>query len=316
VNGPDPGRIREGEAESTLRLEELALELREANYQLLRSALRKEEWAEEIEGERRTLERINQELERRVVERTAALERTNEALTAEIAERERVEQARRELLHQLIQTEEQERRRISRELHDQLGQQLTALLLGLRAARNEAENAALAERLRSLERLAGETARDVQSLAVELRPPALDTLGLVAALQSHLDEWSTRHGIEYDFHARGLRGTRLSRDVETTLYRVIQEALTNVVKHARARRVGLLLERRVGTAQAILEDDGAGFDVDRVLASPETARRLGVRGMRERLALVGGDLEIESTPGSGTTLYARVPVLEGEQPEA
>ena len=168
------------------------------------------------------------------------------------------------------------------------------------------------ERLQGLERLAAETARDVQSMAVELRPPALDSLGLVAALQNHLEDWSARHGTEHDFQARGLAGLRLSREIETTLYRVVQEGLTNVLKHAGATHVGVILELRDGLVRVVLEDDGGGFDVEQVLGSPGKAQRLGVRGMRERVALLGGELEIESSPGRGTTLYVRVPVPAGE----
>jgi signal transduction histidine kinase len=157
VSELDRGTSRAPKAESVRRLEEMAAQLRQANEQLLRAALREQEWAEEVEAARRALEQANRELERRVAERTADLERTNRALAAEIAERERAEQARGELLQQLIHAEEQERRRIARELHDQLGQQLTGLLLGLRTAQGAATHPELAERLQGLERLARET---------------------------------------------------------------------------------------------------------------------------------------------------------------
>jgi two-component system, chemotaxis family, CheB/CheR fusion protein len=267
--------------------------IREANERLLRSALREQEWAEE--------------LELRVGRRTADLARTNEALIAEIGRRERAEQARRKVLRQLVTAEENERRRISRELHDQMSQQVTGLLLSLRAVRQAAESEALAERVAELERMTAGIARDLQHLALELRPPALDTLGLVAALENHLGEWSERYGIAHDFHAAGLEGVRLSPELETTLYRVVQEGLTNVLKHAGATRVSVVLERRAGRVSAILEDDGAGFDVEETLASTAKSQRLGLRGMSERVLLVGGEFEVESSPGSGTTLFARIP---------
>ena len=248
----------------------------------------------DITGQKRAeeaLHELNQALERRVEERTREMG---------------------DVLRQLIAAEEDERRRISRELHDQMGQQLTGLMLGLRAARQEVDAPELVERLRSLERLAGETARDMQSMAVQLRPPALDTLGLVGALEGHLADRSRRHGLEHDFHAGGMAGVRLSFDVETTLYRVVQEGLTNVLKHAQATRVGLLLDHREGMAHAILEDNGCGFDVEETLARPEKAKRLGVRGMRERVTLLGGELQFESSPGNGTTLYVRVPASATE----
>lgn len=300
------------DAESLRRFDVMTAELRQANEQLLHSALREQEWAEEVEAARLALERANQELERRVAERTAELVRMNTRLADEIVERQRVEAARSKLVQQLIQAEEGERRRISRELHDHMGQQLTGLLLGLRAAQQAAQLPELEGLLRGLERTASETARDVQNMAVELRPPALDTLGLAPAVQDHLEGWSARHGIEKDFDARGLSGVRLSRETETTIYRVVQEGLTNVLKHAKASRVAVILERRDGLVRLVLEDDGEGFDVEGVLGSIENSRRLGLRGMRERVALLRGDLQIESSPGSGTTLFVRVPAPEEE----
>jgi PAS domain S-box-containing protein len=245
-----------------------------------------------------------QEVERRVAERTAELAESNRALAAEIADRERAEAARGEVLRQLVTVEEDERRRISRELHDSVGQLVTGLMLGLRALERAPQGK---ERLSDLQRLADRIARELQHTATELRPPALDSLGLAPALRSHLEEWSERSAIACDFHASGMDAQRLPQELETTVYRVVQEGLTNVLKHAAATRVGLVLERRRGMVSAILEDDGRGFDVDAVLAAPEKARRLGLRGMRERVALLGGELQIESAPGIGTTLFVRLP---------
>lgn len=218
-----------------------------------------------------------------------------------------LEDERRGLLQQINAAEEAERMRLSRELHDQVGQLVTGMLLGLEALKRETEPGAGAARIEELKRLADRIARETQQLALDLRPPALGNLGLAAALEALAQEWSERAGIESDFHSTGMDGLRLPPATETTLYRIAQEGLTNVAKHAAAHRVGVLLEARGRVVQLILEDDGAGFDVDRTLAAPEKSRRLGLRGMRERVALLGGSIEVESTPGEGTTLFVRVP---------
>ena len=223
-----------------------------------------------------------------------------------------VEEERNELLRQLAVAEEEERLRLSRELHDQMGQLVTALLLGLRGLQIGSTSAEHAERIAELEKLAGRIAREVQQLALDLRPPALDTLGLPAALENLLHEWSRRSGIEADLQSIGITGERFPAEVETMLYRVAQEGLNNVLKHARASHVSLVLERRSGNLSVILEDDGDGFDPETVLVAPDKARRLGLRGMRERVARLGGSLEIESSPGVGTCLFIRAPVRAGE----
>jgi signal transduction histidine kinase len=223
-----------------------------------------------------------------------------------------VEEERNSLLRQLAVAEEEERLRLSRELHDQMGQLVTALLLGLRALQDGSASTEQSARIVELEKLADRIAREVQQLALDLRPPALDTLGLPAALENLLHEWSRRNGIEADLQSIGITGERFPAEVETMLYRVAQEGLNNVLKHARATRVSLVLERRGGNLSIILEDNGDGFELETVRASPEKARRLGLRGMRERVARLGGTLEIESSPGAGTCLFIRAPVPSSE----
>jgi signal transduction histidine kinase len=219
-----------------------------------------------------------------------------------------VEEERMDLLRRLGSAEEAERLRISRELHDQMGQLVTALQVGLKSLHGTGDDER-AERIRELERLAGRIAREVHQLAVEMRPPGLDNLGLARAMESLLLEWSERNGLECDFQAVGIDDERYPPEVETTLYRVAQEGLTNVLKHAEASRVSVLLERRDGALSLVIEDDGKGFDTD-VMYEPQKAQALGLRGMRERVAPLGGRLDVESSPGAGTTLFVRVSHME------
>ena len=247
-------------------------------------------------------------LEVRVGERTAELARANEALTTEIARREAAEADRRDLQQQLTTVQEAERRRIARELHDELGQYLTALGLGLKVVKDATPNPSPErDRLNGLQAMTDRIGRQVHHLALELRPTALDDLGLRAALANYAEGWAERSGVEVDFHGSGLDADRLPAPVETALYRVVQEALTNVLRHAAARRVSVVLVRSPGQVSAAVEDDGRGFAADSVAAN-----RLGILGMRERAALVGGTLAVESGPGRGTTVIARVPLPGGD----
>jgi signal transduction histidine kinase len=222
-----------------------------------------------------------------------------------------IEEERNSLLRQLALAEEEERLRISRELHDQMGQLVTALLLELRALQQGPITDEQSARIVGMEALATRIALEVHQLALDLRPSGLGTVGLPAAIENLMHEWAERNRIAVDLQCTGMDGERYPDDVETVLFRVVQEALTNVVKHAHASHVGVLVERRGGTLSIIVEDDGDGFDVETVLVAPEKTRRLGVQGMRERIARMGGTLEIESSPGAGTCLFIRAPIPSG-----
>jgi len=208
----------------------------------------------------------------------------------------------RDALRRVVSGQELERRRLARELHDETGQALTSILLGLRAVEeggSAEETSSAAARLREL--VVG-TLQDVRRLAVQLRPKALDDFGLVAAVEHLVQTFSEATTIRVDLEAQ-LGNQRLPAEVETTLYRIIQEALTNIVKHAGASRVSILLVRGSGSATVVIEDDGQGFD-------PAELREegMGIIGMRERVELHEGRLTVESTPGSGATLAAEVPL--------
>jgi PAS domain S-box-containing protein len=238
------------------------------------------------------------------------------AVGRDVTAQRQAEKERQELLRRLVTAQEEERRRISRELHDQIGQHLTALLLGLRALRDTVpEETASRELVRQLEGIAGDLGREAHRLALELRPTALDDLGLEATLQNYAEEWAERTGVAVDCQIAGPGPDRLPSAVETAVYRIVQEALTNVARHAGARQVSLIIKRRDGQVVTIVEDDGCGFDVDKVLRSPGVSSRLGLLGIRERVASLGGWLQLESTPGEGTTLYASIPLsLDQEAP--
>jgi signal transduction histidine kinase len=208
----------------------------------------------------------------------------------------------RDTVRRVVDAQESERKRLARELHDETGQALTSILLGLKpleaSMADDQSRAALAE----LREHVVAALQDVRRLAVELRPAVLDDFGLVPALERLTDAFAEQTNIRVDFHS-ALGDTRLPNEVETALYRVVQESLTNIVKHASAQRVSVSIARRPSGAAAVIEDDGKGFD-QRTLREDG----LGLLGMRERLGLIDGRLEIESRPGAGTTVVAEVPL--------
>jgi PAS domain S-box-containing protein len=252
------------------------------------------------------LHRAHEELEDRVRERTLELAETNVSLQAEIVERRASQAARVELLRQLVRTQEDERRRIAREMHDQFGQQLTALILKLGMLKAECgAQKELCDQLEALEMVARQLDEDVDFFVWELRPTALDDLGLQLALTNYAQNWSKHFGVPVEVHENGMNKHRLNFEIETAFYRIAQEALNNIAKHAGATSVSILLERRAGSVSLIVEDDGCGFDEENTSVSGD--RGLGLAGMRERAALLGGSVEIESATGEGTTIIARIP---------
>jgi PAS domain S-box-containing protein len=214
------------------------------------------------------------------------------------------ERARTELLARLVFAQEDERRRIAREMHDQFGEQLTALNLRVRLLRDACgDRRDLREQVAALETVADRLDRDVDHLVWELRPTALDDLGLRAALANYINDWAKRAHVSAELHTTGLLDDRLPSETETALYRIAQEALTNVAKHSRARHVEVILERRQDHVLLIVEDDGVGFETG---GERTRGQGFGLIGMQERAALIGATLQIESAVGSGTTIFVRI----------
>jgi signal transduction histidine kinase len=210
------------------------------------------------------------------------------------------ERVARDALRRVVGAQELERQRLARELHDETGQALTSILLKLKSLEDLGDPSSIVDAIGELRELVVTTLQDVRRLAVELRPKALDDFGLVPAIERLVGTFREQTGIEVDLESR-LGSNRLPREIETTFYRITQEALTNVVKHAQAEHVSIVLTRRDGSVAAVIEDDGRGI-------TEAAGDGLGLLGMRERIALVDGRLELESSPGSGTTLSFEVPV--------
>ena len=233
--------------------------------------------------------------------------------TARSVARAESDAERVELRRQLNVAEEEERRRLARELHDEVGQHLTALGLEVQSlADNAGGNLAIVERASLLRDMVNALGRALHSVAVRLRPKVLDDFGLDAALAAYAEEWSQRTGIPVDVHASH-GPERLPMAVESAIYRVVQEALTNVARHSGASHAGVVVERRDGSIVAIIEDSGRGFDLAELLTNPNGRGRLGLLGVRERASLLGGSMDIETSPGGGTTLFVRIPIADSSE---
>ena len=217
---------------------------------------------------------------------------------------------RGELLHQIVSAQEQERQRVARDLHDGVGQMATALGMGLAAARDSVRtDPKLAERqLVELKTMSGQLVQELQGLIAGLRPTVLDNLGLVPALDGLVQEFEERTQVKTVFKLTGNR-RRIVPDIETIVFRIAQESLSNVTKHARATLVSILISFSVSAIGLRIKDNGCGFDPQEILGS-DPKHHWGLVGIKERVALVGGTCDIVSWPGAGTTIQVNIPLKE------
>lgn len=235
------------------------------------------------------------------------IQRLTDAFNAMLAAQEEGRAELAALSSRALDAQEEERRRIARELHDETAQELTALLVRIRLAADGSREPATRERLAELRAAAAQALDGVRRLARELRPTILDDLGLVEAVRAHAHDLSTR-GLARIVVEVVDCDERMDPTRELVLYRVIQEALSNAVKHAEARAIEVALARTGNAIIATVNDNGRGFDPATVVVPSPTGRGLGLLGMRERLTLVGGKLELDARPGAGTTVRATVPL--------
>ncbi len=244
----------------------------------------------------------------RVLFRDPDVERLGETLNSMLDVLQEHRQLLQKMSEQVLAAQEDERKRIARELHDETAQALTTLLIRLKILEKARTAGEMRGQMDELRELTVQTLEAVRKMAVELRPATLDDLGLLAALEAYTDAYRSRMPIRVTFNTRGFddRDGRLPPQIELVLYRVVQEALTNVAKHANAHEVHVELWRRSEDVLATVMDDGHGFRVEEMMRSRE--RGLGLFGMQERLALVRGQLDIDSAPDRGTRVNARVPL--------
>lgn len=230
------------------------------------------------------------------------------AMTGSLAhaarERGEREALREDYIRGVISAQEEERKRIARELHDSTSQSLTSLLVGLRNLEQANDLHTIRTRIEDIRAVVNNTLDEVHTLAWQLRPSVLDDLGLAAALGRYIDDYQHRYNIQVDFITRGL-DERLPIALETSLYRMVQEGLTNIARHAQAKNASVLLEQRQNEIRVIIEDNGIGFELDRKAYSQKS---LGLQGIRERTQLFGGKLTIETQPKQGASLFIEIPL--------
>jgi PAS domain S-box-containing protein len=229
-------------------------------------------------------------------------------ILATATERKQTEESRTRLIERVMSAQEEERRRIARELHDETGQSLTSLLVGLRLIGDTRTLKKAKAQLNQLRHITVQILDNLRRLARGLHPSILDDLGLVVALNRYTADYAQSHGITVNVHTEGLDSSRLPSAVETALYRIMQEALTNIVRHAAAKNVRIALTRQPLDVRMTVEDDGCGFDVETTLRTSTTSGHLGLFGMCERAMLLDGSVTIESKRGQGTTIFVQIPL--------
>jgi PAS domain S-box-containing protein len=258
----------------------------------------------------------NQELKQEIVRRKGvekALKKSERYSCRLLAESLQLQKQLQHLSHQVLYAQEEERKRISRELHDDIAQVLTAISFHLAVLRKEAapNGKDHMRKIARTQRLVEKSVDIVHQFAGQLRPPALDDLGLIPALHSYVKDFAERTGLAVHFTAfTRARTELLDNDQRAVLYRVVQEALINVAKHAQASLVTVNIRKLRGVIRTEVRDNGKSFEVRRVSSSKRN-KGLGLLGMRERVEMVGGRFTVESSPGKGTTIRAEVPFANG-----
>ncbi len=224
---------------------------------------------------------------------------------------EALDEASRQRASQIINAQEQERKRIARELHDETSQMLTSLLISLAVLEKSVTDTQAQERIADTRTLAHRTLRAIRNLSIDLRPSALDDLGLLPALRWYIKEYHQKCSIEVEFNATGFK-QRLSPEMEIAIYRIIQEALTNTARHSQAHSIRILMCEEPEQIFVRIVDDGRGFDLETIPKNPGQDRGLGLAGMLERANLLNGDLHVNSQPGTGTTIEFTIPLPSPE----
>jgi signal transduction histidine kinase len=227
----------------------------------------------------------------------------------DIAERKQAEEQIHALTQELMKAQESERQRISRELHDRVAQELSALKIGYETLfdNQPAIPPEIRQRVSEMSKTFRECIKEVRDISYDLRPPVLDELGLVQALSQYCNDFSKNNGTNVDFHSAGMKDLKLDFDTEINLYRLIQEGLTNIKKHADADHVTVRLVAAFPNIILRIEDNGRGFDVQERLTTITKEKRMGIRSMKERVKLLKGKMEIQSKPNQGTKISIKFP---------
>lgn len=231
----------------------------------------------------------------------------NNELSYEIKKKEEIRQM---LLEKVLTVQEDERKRIARELHDETGHALSSILLGLKMMEDAKSPSEVNKQINSLRQLTHQSIEGIHDLAWQLRPTILDKFGLKVAIERYIEEFKQKLDIDYDVLINGIDMTRLTPEMETAIFRIVQESLTNIFKYANASSVSVIIIKNHDLISIIVEDDGVGFDAEKMVNKDPSKINLGLHGMQERASLLGGTFEIESEPGRGTAVMVKLPISD------